>query len=130
MKNQWYDIIDLELFVESTRVLVYSSFGNKDNSQEPKIILDIKDLSKEEAIELNSCLSQQESMSICKEFLKNKSNSYRISDKKYYGFIEALNARMVSNMLNKLTQQGLLESAFDEESNDFIFWVKDEDEKK
>ena len=34
---------------------------------------------------------------------------------------------MVSNILNQLVQKGLVESAFDTESNDFIFWVKDND---
>ena len=31
---------------------------------------------------------------------------------------------MISNMLNTLVNKGLLETAYDNESNDFIFWVK------
>ena len=32
---------------------------------------------------------------------------------------------MVSNMISNLVKKGLLESAFDEEKNDFVFWKKD-----
>ena len=39
-------------------------------------------------------------------------------------------ALFLCNMLNKLSHDGLLESAFDEESNDFIFWVKENENKK
>jgi hypothetical protein len=44
--------------------------------------------------------------------------------------LESFNDRMVSNILNKLVNDGYLESAFDEKSNDFIFWVVDKNENK
>ena len=39
---------------------------------------------------------------------------------------------MVSNILNQLVNKGILESAYDEKSNDFIFWLKESigDEEK
>lgn len=125
--SNWYDITDLDLFIESTRVLVYSIFGQTNNDA---INIDIKNLNESEKEEMNKCLSNEESMIIAKEFLVIDKNTktYKISDKRYKKFIDALNARLVSNMLQKLSRDGLLESAFDEESNDFIFWVK-EDEK-
>jgi hypothetical protein len=37
---------------------------------------------------------------------------------------------MVSNILAKLVGDGLLDSAFDSERNDFIFWIKEDDQKQ
>jgi hypothetical protein len=37
---------------------------------------------------------------------------------------------MVSNILAKLVNDGLIDSAFDSEKNDFIFWVVDKDNNK
>jgi hypothetical protein len=36
---------------------------------------------------------------------------------------------MVSNILTKLVSDGIIESAFDTEKNDFIFWVKEQDDQ-
>lgn len=128
MKEQWFDIQDLDEFVRATRTLVYTSFGSKNDSVSEDILLD--SLDDAERSEMDQCLSQQESLVIVEAFMRLSKNKkrYRISDRLYFAFIEALNARMVSNILNKLSRDGLLESAFDEKSNDFIFWVK-EDEK-
>lgn len=40
--------------------------------------------------------------------------------------IETFNSRMVSNMLNNLVNKGVLETAYDSESDDFIFWTKND----
>jgi hypothetical protein len=37
---------------------------------------------------------------------------------------------MVSNIISGLVQKGLVETAFDEEANDFVFWVKNDQEEK
>jgi hypothetical protein len=37
---------------------------------------------------------------------------------------------MVSNILNSLVNKGLVETAYDAEANDFIFWVSDENKKE
>jgi len=37
---------------------------------------------------------------------------------------------MVSNIINSLVKKGLIETAFDSEKNDFIFWVKDNEQDK
>lgn len=132
-KKEWFIINNIEDFVQSTRVLVYSAFGSKDNKQGENFTIDISALDELEISELNNCLSQNESLLIAKEYLKiskKEKDNYIISDSKYAELIEALNTRMVSNMLVKLTQDGVLESAFDEESNDFIFWVKDDEKNK
>ena len=47
-----------------------------------------------------------------------------ISDDDYHIFLEDLNRRLVSNLIGSLVNKGVLDSAFDDERNDFIFWVK------
>jgi hypothetical protein len=32
---------------------------------------------------------------------------------------------MISNILNSLVNKGMIETAFDNKSNDFVFWIKD-----
>jgi len=44
----------------------------------------------------------------------------------FLSIIESLNDRMVSNLLNSLVNRGLVETAYDAEENDFVFWVKDD----
>jgi hypothetical protein len=132
MKN--YEIVDLEKFVESTRTLVYHQFGNKEGL--PKNIDSlIERLTEEELDEMNRCLTQSESLNILKKFVKRQKNKHtqetrvNITDGNYMLYVEELNSRMISNMLAKLASEGLLETAFDEEINDFVFWAKDSNEK-
>ncbi|MEB3202981.1 MAG: hypothetical protein VKK05_09250 [Synechococcus sp.] len=126
-KNELYHITNIDLFLQSTRVLVYSGFGEKEQSK--TLNIDIANLSKNEVEEMDRYISMQETSNIARLYLKKKHNKYFISDSAYLEFIEALNLRMTSNILHKLVQDNLLETAFDEEHNDFIFWVKDEDQK-
>jgi predicted metal-binding transcription factor (methanogenesis marker protein 9) len=130
-----YEIVDVEKFVESTRTLVYHQFGNKESL--PKNIDNlIESLSKEEVDEMNGCLTQSESLNILQKFTKKQKNKHtqqtriKISDDDYMLYVEELNSRMISNMLVKLASEDFLETAFDEEINDFVFWAKDNNEKK
>lgn len=127
--NQYYTITDLEKFVESTRVLVFDAFGKKDNHDPEQLVMHKNELEPQEQTELDSVLTQKESLIIAREFIKtkikNKQTIYIISEKKYMAMIESLNERLISNMLKNLTQMGLLESAYDSELNDFIFWIKE-----
>jgi hypothetical protein len=129
-----YEIVDLEKFVESTRTLIYHQFGNTEGL--PKNIDNlIQRLTQEEVDEMNRCLTQSESLNILQKFFKKQKNKYTketrvsITDDNYMLYIEELNSRMISNMLAKLASEGLLETAFDEEINDFVFWAKDNNEK-
>lgn len=136
MKKEWYDITNVDLFVEASRVLVYDAFGEKDQKEDIKDIkMSLDELDDDEKEEINRCLPQQECLAIAEQHLKkykNKKNQilYRISDKAYMTFIESLNSRLVSNMLHKLSMEGFLESAFDSNLNDFVFWVKEDEENE
>jgi hypothetical protein len=136
MKQEWYIVKNLEEFVESSRSLVYNNFGNsvdKNDSIDSMLSMVVSD---EEKKELDSILSHEESSIIITTLLKKEINKktkkyrYVMTEKMFLSIIESLNDRMVSNMLNGLVNKGLLETGFDEETNDFIFWIKDENKKE
>jgi hypothetical protein len=128
--KSWYAIEDMDRFVEASRVLVYSNFGpNKNDISVENSSID--QLSEEEQEEIKNCLTQSEAVSILQQFIKKRKNKttrkteYCVTENSYLNYLESLGSRMVSNMLNNLTNAGLLESAFDSETNDFVFWVKE-----
>lgn len=126
----WYIIKDIKQFINSTRILVFNTFGDiKKNDS-------VYEITPEEEKELNKILSYEESEVLLKEHAKQQKNKktndtrYIISDIKFSKFIDSLNSRMISNMLNNLVNKGILDSGFDDESNDFIFWIKDNPDEK
>lgn len=131
--NEWYTIEDIDKFVEASRVLIYHNFG-PDKTDINIEQSSISQLLPEEQQEIEQCLSQSEALSILHQFIKKRKNKntrqieYCVSENSYLDYLESLGSRMVSNMLNNLTNAGLLESAFDSETNDFIFWVKDNEQ--
>lgn len=132
--NEWFIIDDLEKFIESSRVLIFDSFGKNDSTDVDELSIMLNDLPEEEIEELNKVLTQEECLAIAKPFMRLEKNKrtkeirYIISSKKYMEMLESFNSRMVSNLLNHLVNKGVLDSAYDSDSDDFIFWVKDEDE--
>ena len=129
-KDKWFEIVDLDKFIESSRVLVFDNFGKTEDSQ--MVIFDIEQLKKSEKEELNTILTQEECMVIAKDFLKLKRHKktqqtiHVITTSNYFKMMESFNDRLVSNLLNSLVNKGYLESAFDPEYNDFVFWIKEE----
>lgn len=138
MKNnkEWFQVIDVDKFIESTRVLIFNSFGKINEDQSDELSLVLEDLPKAEIEELNTVLTQEECVIMSKEFLKERRNSktkqtiFLITNQKYMEMIECFNSRMISNMLNNLVNKGMLETAYDSESNDFVFWIKDNDKNQ
>lgn len=130
--TDWFIINDLEQFTDKTRAIVFNNFGkwsSEDSANE--ILIDTVQESDEE--ELDQILSHQESLVIIKQFVKKQKNTktkqirYIIDDNIFADIVHNLNDRMVSNILNSLVQKGLVESAFDNESNDFVFWIKNDE---
>jgi len=125
MKKEYYIITDLEEFVKSLRVVVYNNFASNKPNYSNTIDLDT---GSEE--EFEKCLSQQESLIIVKSKLKVQHNNsrtkyrYITTEKRTHQIIELLHTRMTSNLLSGLVSKGLLDMAFDESINDFVFWEK------
>lgn len=142
MNKEWFVIKDLKKFIDSTRCLVFKSFGNNTTTEDQNVIDDMLDninnMSTDDKLEMNTVLSYDESLAIVNPLLKKqinkktKENRYLVSEAVYMRIINALNDRMVSNILNSLVNKGLIETAYDDKSNDFVFWIKDDtqDSKK
>jgi len=140
MSSSWYAIYDLDEFIDNTRKLVFKFFGDKKDSLISDIDTDIdillKEFSIDEINELNDILSIDESTTIVKSIVRKQYSKtlkrvrYIIDDKNFMKILEELNSRMVSNILNKLVNKGVLDSAFDDEYNDFVFWLKEDNNDK
>lgn len=129
MNNEEQFIIkDLPEFVNASRRLVFQNFGSKTDTDDL-----LADMSLEDEQEMNSLLSYDESLSIMRSFLRKEMNKktkeyrYLLNEDTYMSIITALNDRLVSNVLNNLVNKGLIETAYDEKSDDFIFWVSNND---
>lgn len=125
-EDEIFIVRDLDGFIDSARILVFNNFG-KSNQESSEIDYQIDNSEKPE---LDKVLSFDESAVICKQILKkqinkkNKNVRYLVNDNIFLLIIQSLNDRMVSNILNSLVNKGLVESAYDSESNDFVFWIK------
>lgn len=134
-----YIVEDIQQFTQTLRKVIFNGFsmaeessGDKDNEDFLSLL---KEQSDAEIKEMDSILSQQESLAIVYENLRKQINKtskkvrYIVTDKMLNHIIESLNSRMVSNLLMSLSKKGIIESAYDESINDFVFWVRDENEK-
>jgi hypothetical protein len=133
--DQWFFINDFDEFVDHSRSLVFKFFGEVNNIADDSMTASLAKLSHEEIKEMDETLTHEESATIIKNHAKQQINRktkqirYCLTDKLLQSIIEDLNSRMVSNILNSLVNKGILDSAYDDEQNDFIFWVKEEKQK-
>jgi uncharacterized membrane protein YheB (UPF0754 family) len=59
---------------------------------------------------------------------KTKNEEYKFKEKKLTKILMDINSRILSNSLSSLVKKNLVEVAFDEKQNDFVFWVKDKND--
>jgi hypothetical protein len=137
MKDEkWFSVNNFEEFVDHSRSLVFKFFGQTNEMAGDSLADTLSSLTKTEIEEMDATLTHEEASIIIKNHArkqinkKNKKIRYCLNDKILAEIIEDLNGRMVSNILNALVNKGILESAYDSEQNDFIFWVKDENNQK
>jgi DNA-binding HxlR family transcriptional regulator len=134
MNDQWFVISDLDDFTDKARAIVYNNFGVWNNPDNMDVIID--DVVENEKEQFEKVLSHQESVIIVKELVKRQKNKktkeirYTLNDTIFVEIVHSLNDRMVSNTINALVQKGLVETAFDDESNEFVFWVKNDQEEE
>lgn len=125
--DEWFVVKDLDEFINSTRALVFNNFGKQKTEDEIDLLafnIDPNDLK-----EIDKILSFDESKNIVEPLLKKKRKKYILNESIYLEIITSLNDRMVSNILNGLVNRGLVETAYDAEANDFVFWMSDHNEK-
>ena len=132
--SEWYVISDLSDFTDRARAIVYNNFGSWQN--EPEVDITTDHVKEEEQADLDNMLSHQESLVIVKENIQRQKHKrtkkvrYILNDIIFSSIIHKLNDRLVSNIMTRLVQKGLVETAFDDEANDFVFWVKNYDKNK
>jgi hypothetical protein len=136
-QDSWFFIEDFDGFVNNARSLVFKFFGQNEEINSDDFGISGTELSKEEFKELNETLTFEESSAIIRNHAKSqihrktKAVRYCINDSILMKIIEDLNSRLVSNILNSLVNKGVLESAYDSDENDFVFWIKESlDDKK
>jgi len=134
MKNEnWFFISNFEEFVDHSRSLVFNLFGEANEIAADSLTASLSKMSLEEIEEMDTTLSHEEASVIIKNHVrkqinrKSKETRYSLNDKILAEIIEDLNGRMISNILNTLVNKGVLDSGYDSEKNDFIFWVKEDD---
>ena len=129
----WYVISDLSDFTDKARSIVYNNYGSWDNESDVEDLMD--DVAETEREDFDKMLSHQECLVIVKENIKRERNKknrkvrYILNDEIFVEIITKLNDRLTSNIMSSLVQKGLVESAFDDEENDFVFWVKNNEDK-
>ena len=130
--SEWFIVKDVDALVESARALVYNNFGTWETSEDDTPVDEML-IKQEEKEEFDKLLSPEESKVIVTQILKKQKHKttqklrYLVSDDLFISIIQIINDRMVSNTLANLVSKGLVESAYDSELDDFIFWVKDEE---
>jgi hypothetical protein len=135
MKNKdgWFMIKDFDDFVNNARALVFKYFGDTESTPVDPLSISIIKMNPQEKKELDETLTHEECALIIKGYAKiqktkNNKIKYCLNDKILLQILEDMNSRLVSNILNSLVNKGVLDSAFDSEKNDFVFWVKDDQE--
>ena len=131
--EEWFAVTDIEGLVTSARTLVYNNFGDWESKDEQDIV-DSMVVKPDNMEEFDQLLTQEESTVIVQSLLKKQRHKttkeirYLISDTAFYDILQQLNDRLVSNTIASLVQKGLVESAYDSEIDDFVFWVKKDEE--
>jgi hypothetical protein len=129
-------IKDIDHFIDSTRRVVFNGFGKTNTSEESVDEILYNDMSIEDIKEMDRVLSVAETQIIVNGHLKKQRNKltgkirHILTEPGFCQIIEDLNARMVSNLLSELATKGMIESAYDSELNDFVFWIKDDESTK
>lgn len=123
------EIINLDKLVNFSRQVVFYNFSADNDETDDEFISKVKNIKTDEKKELDELLPFQESKLIFKECVKKQINRktkqtrYVISESDYDKVLVELNSRMVSNIIRSLVKKGLVETAFDDDKNDFVFWV-------
>ena len=129
MKQDWYEIIDFFGFTSSLREMIIEDFYSEEEKFKKN---KFGGLFKEQKEQIEKRLSLQEAENIVSSFIKTKkdnfgNDSYTISKKSLAKALKELNTRITSIILKDLVSKGVVDTAYDNEKNDFIFWIKDQD---
>lgn len=118
-----YLINDLDEFVSYVRKISFEAFCESNGLNVNELAED--DINKE----IDDSISLVEVKNIVlSNVTKTKNEEYKFKEKKLTKILMDINSRILSNALNNLVKKNLVEVAFDEEQNDFVFWAKDKND--
>lgn len=132
-EDEWMEVVNIDKLTDFTRKVIYYNFDNENNSlTDDEFLEKVKKMpAKSDSVEeLNRVLPFDEVKLILQGFIKKRKNKkthkvrYFMKEKDYDEVLVQFNQRMISNIVSSLVNRGILESAFDEEKNDFVFWLK------
>jgi hypothetical protein len=138
MSNGWLEVVNLEKLAKFSRKVIYYNFDESNSKLNDESFMEkIENISNEkDDEEMERLLPYKEIEAIFGEFLQRKKSketkkkAWFLKEKDYNIILEQLSERMVSNIVRGLVNRGLVESAFDSEKNDFVFWVKGNEDKR
>lgn len=137
-REGWMEIVNLDKLVDFSRRVIYYNFDETNNDlDDDDFMKKIEKIESKDSEEMDKVLPRDEVKAIFSDLVvkrknkKTKQVAIFIKEKDYDEVLSQLNQRMVSNIVKGLVSRGLVESAFDSEKNDFVFWVRtDYDDSK
>ena len=138
MDEGWMEIVNIDKLVDfSRRVIFYNFDEDNDDLDDEDFMKKIEKIESKDSTEMNKVLPRDEVKAIFLDLIVKRRNKNTkqvamfIKEEDYEEVLAQLNQRMVSNIVKGLVSRGLVESAFDSEKNDFVFWVRtDYDDRK
>jgi len=138
MDEGWMEIVNIDKLVDfSRRVIFYNFDEDNDDLDDEDFMKKIEKIESQDSAEMNKVLPRDEVKAIFLDLIVKRRNKNTkqvamfIKEEDYEEVLAQLNQRMVSNIVKGLVSRGLVESAFDSEKNDFVFWVRtDYDDRK
>ncbi len=128
-KDGWLEISNSKKLINFSRKLVYYNFDDETALMDDETFLDkIDNIQNDYDPEMDILLPFDECEIIFSSFTFLDNKLLYITDDDYDTFLMQMNRRMISNIVQGLVKKGVLHTAFDNEKNDFIFWVKTEEE--
>lgn len=137
MKDEWMEIVNVDKLTDFTRKVIFHNFDNQNNRLTDQEFLEkVKRIKSEDSEEMERLLPFNEVRTILKSFLKKRKNKKTqetklfMKESDYDQILLEFNQRMISNIVQGLVKKGVLETAFDDEKNDFVFWVKNNQDEE
>jgi hypothetical protein len=116
----WIEIKNINNFLEKIRNKSFELFLEINNDMNDEISKKIE----ENNFCVDDIITEKEVEMIVLPFLKNNNKKYRFTKKSLDKIIENLNSRIISNSINKLASIDIFEVAYDNDLDDFVFWIK------
>jgi len=138
MDEGWMEIVNIDKLVDFSRRVIFYNFDEaNDDLDDEDFMKKIEKIESKDSTEMDKVLPRDEVKAIFSDlvFKKRNKNTKKVAlfikEEDYEQVLAQLNQRMVSNIVKGLVSRGLVESAFDSEKNDFVFWVRtDYDDRK